>query len=292
MTITHVLLTRFNLPSAGAESFIRAKEGWLYNRVGLFERFSVPSVRAQSEPVGWLVYIDSESPQWLVDRLQPYANEGLLTLLGRQQVSKQDLVADLHRVVDPSTTRLVTTNLDNDDGLASDFSSRLRSAAGGTGSFAIYVDRGLVVTDRAAYLHTDTHNAFCSAVTDLPVSITCWEDWHNRLHLHMPVRHVEGDPGWLQVIHGTNVSNRVRGRRVTPTAYHEQFPGLLEDMPEPSRYELALDTWVGRPSRYVRDTTRGSARQAMVRALGKERFNDVKGRLAGLRSHSSAAHKN
>jgi hypothetical protein len=29
VTIDHVLLTRFNLPSRGLESLIRAKDGWL-----------------------------------------------------------------------------------------------------------------------------------------------------------------------------------------------------------------------------------------------------------------------
>ncbi len=43
--VDHVFLTRFNLPSAGFESMVRAKQGWLQNRVELFERFCLPSLR-------------------------------------------------------------------------------------------------------------------------------------------------------------------------------------------------------------------------------------------------------
>ncbi|MCU1424755.1 MAG: hypothetical protein JWM51_1046, partial [Microbacteriaceae bacterium] len=67
----HVLLTRFNLPSAGVESLIRAQEGWLRTRVELFERYCVPSVLAQtSSSYRWLIYFDPESPQWLKDRVE------------------------------------------------------------------------------------------------------------------------------------------------------------------------------------------------------------------------------
>ena len=40
--IDHVLLTRFNLPSAGAEAAIRNRKGWLEHRIVLFERYCLP----------------------------------------------------------------------------------------------------------------------------------------------------------------------------------------------------------------------------------------------------------
>ena len=46
--LDHVLLTRFNLPSKGHESLVRAQENWLRNRVVLFERYCLPSVAAQT----------------------------------------------------------------------------------------------------------------------------------------------------------------------------------------------------------------------------------------------------
>ncbi len=42
--VDHVLLTRFNLPTPGVEGLIRAREGWLQDRIELFELYCAPSV--------------------------------------------------------------------------------------------------------------------------------------------------------------------------------------------------------------------------------------------------------
>lgn len=284
MTTAHVLLTRFNLPSEGAESLVRAREGWLRDRIELFERYTVPSVRAQTLPVGWLVYADTESPGWLLERLRRHEEAGVLTVLLRQVVRKDELLRDLHRVVTAEATRLVTTNLDNDDGLAADFSERVRSAAAAPGPAAIYLEDGLVATAEAAYLRTDPTNAFCSAVTDVPATLTCWEDWHNRLHLHMPVRSVPGPPAWLQVVHDGNVSNRVRGRLISPMPLRDRFPGLLEGIPEPTRAQVLRDRLLSGPVRATRGALRTRLRQVLVERLGKERFTSMKESWARLKS--------
>ena len=46
-TLDHVILTRFNLPTGGVEGIMRAREGWLRERIDLFERYCAPSVAAQ-----------------------------------------------------------------------------------------------------------------------------------------------------------------------------------------------------------------------------------------------------
>ncbi|MFC6714661.1 glycosyltransferase [Branchiibius cervicis] len=283
--IEHVLLTRFNLPSAGAESFIRARDGWLRNRIELFETYTVPSVAAQTEPIQWLVYVDHESPQWLLDRLLPLQDRGLLKLLGRQEVTKTDLLADIEEVLSPGTTRVLTSNLDNDDAIARDFSTRLRRAAEPPGAAAIYLDYGLVGDSDGVYLRRDVSNAFCSAISDRPLTLTCWEDWHNRLDRHMAVRHIsDRAPGWLQVIHTTNVSNRVRGQLTSPARYAALFPGQLDGLGEPSRSRLLKDRLLGHPSRTGRDAARGLIRGSIVAVAGKDGLTDLKSSAAQLSS--------
>ena len=76
----HVLLTRFNLPSAGFESIVRAQDGWLKDRIELFERYSIPSVQAQtSQAFHWIIYFDPESPEWLKGRIQNHVDNKLYT---------------------------------------------------------------------------------------------------------------------------------------------------------------------------------------------------------------------
>lgn len=62
-SVSHVFVTRFNLPTPGPESLVRAQEGWLRNRWELFCRYTVPSMRAQTScDYDWLIYFDPESP--------------------------------------------------------------------------------------------------------------------------------------------------------------------------------------------------------------------------------------
>lgn len=277
MATEHVFVTRFNLPTGDSEGLIRAKEGWLTERFSLFCRYTAPSVMAQSSPTRWIVYIDPESPAWLPTCLREMGSAGLMTVVARTRVLKEDLVDDIGRVIDSHTDRVVTTNLDNDDAVARDFCERVLLVASQPGPAAIFIDSGIVLHRTRAYLHVDRANAFRSVVCDTPPSLTCWEDWHTRLHLHMPTRHVVGHPGWLQVIHGRNVSNRVRGRLTSSTDFEDLFPGLLDDVIEPPRWELTVDRVLRRPVRYVRDSGRLMGRRVGVSVVGKERFNRWKG---------------
>ena len=62
-SIDHVILTRFNLPTAGVESLVRAQEGWLRDRQVLFEKYCLPSVKFQTrQDFSWIVYFDTQSP--------------------------------------------------------------------------------------------------------------------------------------------------------------------------------------------------------------------------------------
>ena len=43
-----------------------------------------------------------------------------------------------------------------------------------------------------------------------------------------PVVQVGGPGGWLQVVHGGNVSNKIRGRRVPPAELAGRFPASID----------------------------------------------------------------
>lgn len=277
MTSAHVFLTRFNLPSPGVESVIRAREGWLRERIELFETYTVPSVRAQGvEDVHWIVYCDTESPAWLLEKMEAWRAEGILTPLLRTSVSPEERANDIREVVGRSDGQVITSNLDNDDGLAKDFVQRLREAEVVGERNALYLGNGLITNGTRAFLREDRDNAFCAVREDLRDPVTCWADWHNRLHEHMPVVVVDGAPGWLQVIHGANVSNRVRGAMVDPGPYRTLFPGLLDGVQAPSAAEVARDRLVEAPKRFVRDQARSRLRDGLVRVVGKDGFDKAK----------------
>jgi N-acetylglucosaminyl-diphospho-decaprenol L-rhamnosyltransferase len=275
--LTHVLLTRFNLPSPGVESHVRAREGWLTRRVELFERYTVPSIRAQSRRnFSWLIYFDPDSPRWLVKRMAPYVEEGLFIPIERSAVSPDDVVNDIRQHVGQHSTRLITTNIDNDDGLAADFIERVQEANTSGARSAVYVVNGLILAPQGTYLRRDRRNAFCSVSESWSTPVTCWSDWHNLLGNSMPVVEVGGRPAWLQVVHGGNVSNRVRGRLVDPRRHRRAFGTLLDDAVVPSTRRILVDRALRAPGRWLREAVRGTVKRLAMRLVGKRGLDRLK----------------
>ncbi|MGW5238129.1 glycosyltransferase [Monashia sp. NPDC004114] len=295
MKLNHVVLTRFNLPSAGYESLLREKEGWLRSRVELFERYCLPSMRAQAgADAAWIIYFDPASPAWLMDWIER-TNQGDFMPILRATVSYEDRMADIRAAAVDLGDMLVTSNLDNDDAVASDFLARVQAAAAPGVRTAIYLADGLIAQDGRVYHRVDRDNAFCSVAEpwdfagDKPA--TCWLRAHNRLGETMRVVSLRGRPGWLQVVHGANVSNRVRGRMVSPTRYRSQFGSLLDDFPEPSALRLARDRVLSGPLRAARETSRAAAKRAAVTVLGPDGIDALKVRAARLPGRRHKEHE-
>jgi hypothetical protein len=287
--INHVLLTRFNLPSAGAERFIRARENWLKQRVALFEKYCVPSVRSQTvADLKWIIYLDPASPDWLKSRMLELSNSGLFAPIYREQVQRSELLADINSVVDTRGKRLVTTNLDNDDGLARNFAERVQVVSAGRTRQVVYVDYGLIIGNQKLYLRRDRRNAFCSVAEPWDAPVTCWSEWHTELEKTMAAVHLRGEPGWLQVIHGDNVSNRIRGRRVSPVGYRASFSGFLDDLPQPSASERAAERLVYGPRRGLRESGRALAKGTIRTVFGRGGVEAVNARWNAVRSRSQS----
>jgi len=283
----HAILTRFNLPSSGVESLIRAQEGWLRARVQLFERYCLPSVRAQSNKnFVWLVYFDPNSPEWLLEKVRQYASDGPLTPLFRSAVSAEELLSDLKDATRSRTTNLLTTNLDNDDGLAVDFVERLQEVQRVHERQAVFFVNGLIKNENELYRRRDDSNAFCSVLESWETPRTCWSEWHNLLGQTMPVVELTGSPGWLQVVHSTNVSNRVHGQLADPAPFTALFPDLLDDVTAPARLTLLRDRLLYQPWREGYERGRAVLKGIVMRAIGKDGLDRVKLHLARRRGVS------
>ena len=277
-SVDHALITRFNLPTPGVERTIRMQSGWLEGRVRLFERYCAPSVRAQRDGAArWLIYFDPGSPPWLKDWIDQTA-DGLFHPVFREAVATEDLLEDLDALFPSKSEVLLTSNLDNDDGLGLDFVAALRNHDTPLERAAIYLARGLIKSPSGLYLRNDPSNAFVSVRESWEQPFTSWGDWHNRLHLTMPVEVISGPPRWLQVVHQTNVSNRTRGRLVSPEPYRKDFVGL-NDIAPPHRRALAVDRLALAPLRTARDSSRAAIRDATISLIGRDGFSRLKAAL-------------
>lgn len=283
-SVDHVILTRFNLPSAGPESLVRAQDDWLADRVVLCERYCLPSVRDQrAENFSWIIYFDPESPTWLRDWIDKAREFYPFHPIYRTAVSRQELVSDIRDVVEPSGDMLVTTNLDNDDSLGRDFLSRIQGAVTSDERKAVYIKNGLIRSGERLYRHSYRHNPFASVAEPWSNPVTAWADWHTRLGKHMSVDVLPGSPGWLQVIHGKNVSNRVHGVLTNPERHERNFGEGVSDLPEPSMRDLTRERFITAPARTTALTARTGAKNVVLGTIGPKRFDRLKLRLANLR---------
>lgn len=277
----HVILTRFNLPSKGRESLIRAQDGWLRNRVALFEQYCLPSIRGQdTDAFKWIIYFDPESPPWLKDWLQSLEQAADFVPIFRESVSQADLLDDLRVVTGARGRTLITTNLDNDDAVATDFVTQIQAAVQGHARQVIYLANGLILNEPDLYAHRDQDNAFCSVAESWAAPMTAWADWHNRLHLHMQVNLVDGPAAWLQVIHGTNVSNRVHGRLTQPHDHRDRFGSLLTELPEPGRVKYLVESYVARPLRMTLWSARSLAKGLVLLVAGRNGLENLRNGIA------------
>jgi hypothetical protein len=277
----HVILTRFNVPTDGLESRVRAKEGWLRERMALFEAFCLPSVQAQtSSDFRWIIYLDPESPGWLKSRIADLNAGGLFTPIYRSAISDSERIADIRAVTGARGQMLITSNLDNDDALAADFVERLQNLQAGPSRAAVYFVNGLILSGGALYANRDATNAFCSVRETWDLPVTCWADWHNRLGKSMPVLEIDGAAGWLQVVHGTNVSNRIHGTRIAAGTPPNAFGQLLSGVKDPTGLELLYELALAKPGRWSRDKLRSVAKGAILRTVGKPGLDRLKDSLS------------
>ena len=250
-----ILMTRFNLATPGREQPIRLSRGWLERRFDLFERYCLPSVAAQTDrSFRWLIWFDEATPApWrariatLCD-IQPF--EPIFTGLFGAEGWRAGL-GDL----DPAS-RLLTVRLDNDDALACDFVERLRQAALPRQAPRFFnFTHGLVRCGGALYALDHGSNAFIARLERAGTAETVMTVPHMAAATRAPVEQIGGAPAWMQLVHGRNVSNRIRGRRICPSeALSGRWSGqALAGLSDPPRWRLAAENAVLRPLRGLRD---------------------------------------
>lgn len=244
-TVEHVILTRFNVRMA---TYAHPGDGWLEQRLDLFERYCLPSVAAQEDKdFRWLLFFDGETPPELLARVEALGADGLFEVVLVDGLFTAETVAQ--HLAGSTTPYLVTTRLDNDDAIARDFTATVHAQFDEQDLEFVNLVSGAQLYRGRIYQRPYTKNPFVSLVerrTDGPPrTVFCAR--HFAVDTVGPVRNVRtAHPAWLQVIHGDNVLNevvgvRTRGARVAP------WFGCRVDTDD-----RAVDYWA--------DRTRGAAR--------------------------------
>lgn len=288
-TFAHAILTRFNVrfvadPKAAS---IGVDPRWLETRFQLFERYCLPSVLGQSEPrFTWFVFFDNATPSPYVERAAALGElrEGIVPVFCAGTLSLDFVKETLRRHVAGSPEWLLSTRLDNDDGLHRDFVANLQRAQRFTAEEVLNFPTGVIYRDGRAYRRRDPSNAFitlCERFTEAKTIFGIGQ--HIDAAASYPLRQLTSDPMWLQVVHETNISNKVRGWRISPAQVASGFPALRNltdaELAQPTA-AITVENLVLYPLRRARDFGISLARR-LLRAFGfKLRWTDASRRLS------------
>ncbi len=219
----HAILTRFNVR---VEQSGRPGSDWLEHRFALFERFCLPSVKAQTcGNFVWIVFCDPDIPQPYLDRIFAYAEWKTLRPIFFRNVFHQEMaraaVAELAR----GHSHLITSRLDNDDAICRTFVESIQQGFHGQKFEFLNFTNGLVLDaeDGRIWSGRHTSNAFVSLVERAADYSTVYCGNHMDLHEQGPVTQIAEPAAWLQVVHGRNLSNQVWGTPAAAVDLHQAF---------------------------------------------------------------------
>jgi hypothetical protein len=236
---THLVLTRFNTAIGYAPSRTGLQTDWLMSRLGLFERYCLPSVVGQQgADFQWLVFFDAESPAWFrkkISEFSPAFTPVYIDGVATDQVIV-DTIAELNVVASPY---LLTTRLDNDDAIAKSHLAMVEKAFRRQEREFLVFPLGVQSFRGHLYNVYWPSNPFLSLVERVQTgnrftTVLCVP--HDRVRGAGQVRQLLHSAQWLQVLHDANISNCLRG---WPRLRSRSDPDFPIHWPEASEDSIA-----------------------------------------------------
>lgn len=217
MSFEHVLLTRLNVRLGAGQA--APPDEWLAARLTLFRDFCLASVERQKRrPHHWLVFCDARTPESRRDDIEKLSADGAFRPVWLD--GPFDAVAASRAVTAAGAGRaehLITSRLDCDDALAPHFTETVqRQFAPGREPYFVNLALGYQMSAGRFYLRPYLANPFISLVERRSPGCP-WDTVYCRPHhlvTDQRLVQVRSRPAWLQVIHGGNLANQVRGFRV------------------------------------------------------------------------------
>lgn len=229
--IDHLVLTRFS--AVLSEGLPPAEPDWLWYRLGFFLDACHSSMAHQlpgrpDAKVQWLIWFDDRCDDDFRAQVEELAR-GVFTPVWTHEVFWTDLrprvMAHAH------TDHLLTTRLDSDDAVATDFLATVQREAGQAleaGEVPVFVNlpHGLQLDRlgrlRRCRLRSNHYISLMETRSEDPPE-TVFVVRHPDAHTVAPVREVQTPPMWLEVLHGSNLMNDVRGAPCGDDVLDERF---------------------------------------------------------------------
>jgi hypothetical protein len=239
---THYLITRFNVP---IEQWDKDKAGnivrdqvWARERNDLFRKYCVPTILHQSnQAFQWLIYMDVQTNPSDLETIRKELSHVKNAEL-RFVTSMQDLLGDLRKVLSAvETDYVITSRLDNDDGLGREYMQQIQNAFSPDDMTLINMLHG-VLYDADTHIQTMVRNARLNHFTSLiekrhpdQQCLTVLGFSHTQPPEDCKVVNLDADHAWLKIIHGRNLNSRIKGRPVLISRILPFYNVPKEDLP-------------------------------------------------------------
>ena len=229
---THLLVTRFNTAVDYAPSPKRLESEWLLPRLALFERYCLPSVKAQrGATFNWLVFCDASSPGWFKDRMADYGSLVRAIYISGPATDKV-IAQEVRSSGFVRSQYLITTRLDNDDAISDDHLSLIQKAFQYQSREFVMFPFGLQLYRGALYHVYWRSNPFLSLIERVGENselTTVYCVRHDKIAQQDKIRYLGRSPQWLQVLHTSNLGNALRGWPKLGAPSHPAFAVQWED---------------------------------------------------------------
>lgn len=238
----HFIITRFSVVFAKNQA--PPDSYWLESRLELFQKTTIASISAQSEPgYKWLVFFDDRVERDFRARVSALA-AGRFEPIWTSDFFDGKLVA---KFIADRTDKpyVITTRVDNDDSLATDYIATVQGFFAGQERIYINFVRGFqqVVSGRV-YRYDAISNAFISMIerADRQGGFrTVFDGKHFEAPRLGDVLQVKTAPMWCQTIHAGNMMNQVRGPISTTRALRKRVHNDIPSLPDRPYHTLVLD---------------------------------------------------
>lgn len=219
----HVIITRFNVRFGTSPAL---PDDWLVYRFAFFRDALASALARQTvRDFRWLVYFDLDTPQWLRDDAEALG-AGLFTCVYVPSWSPEVVSRTVAEV--SSAPYLITTRIDSDDAVATQFVADVQAQFAHQPALYVNLLCGVQVERTGElYRYDEPSNPFISyieqRVPSEPPRTVFFSLRHVWSRHFADLLNVVGPPRWMEVIHGTNLSNGVRGLRVRPEEFEADF---------------------------------------------------------------------
>jgi len=217
----HFIITRFNIPLVGIFSNDKNQNAiddeWLNDRVGLFEKYCLPSICRQTcKNFVWLVFFDKESPKFLKDKIVKWKHECLqfvpIYVSNYDEFMQISMSETIGKMMGNSEF-IITTRLDNDDALLSEAVMEIQLHFVPKHNVIVDMENGYCYDTKKKVLclvEKNKSNQFISLIERRECVKTVF--YHNHRQWVDEAEYVSvSTQQWLEVVHERNLYNNPIG---------------------------------------------------------------------------------